>query len=107
MTVHHPMYKCFECHADVHPEAPWYHERFCKQYKAMPKKEKKPKPNKVPENVKCCRCMYWVADIIKEDAEGQCRRYPPQVVPPYDDDCLPWERWPDTVGNEFCGEFKA
>lgn len=38
------------------------------------------------------------------DADGHCRRYPPQVKLLLDES--PWSYWPEVSNEDSCGEFQ-
>lgn len=38
------------------------------------------------------------------DADGHCRRYPPQVRLLLDES--PWSYWPEVANEDSCGEFQ-
>ena len=93
------------------------------------------KQSKLPPRC-CFKCKYWLIDLVEaawtEDQVGECHRWPPTAQergnwkvlldfvstfawhywPEKEKDFPQWEEpsslvsWPDTLGNDFCGEFK-
>jgi hypothetical protein len=63
--------------------------------------------SKAPDPLKsargqCKSCSHWFADGY------ECRRYPPTILIAEDEeDCvLPVSVWPQSDGDEWCGEFR-
>lgn len=53
------------------------------------------------EKIRCELCVFW-KDTQGQDwdgYEGQCRRFPPEVVPG-------GRQWPSTDSHDWCGEFQ-
>jgi hypothetical protein len=49
----------------------------------------------------CAKCLYYQS--TSHFANGYCRRYPPQVVPPQ---VAMIAVWPDVTHYDWCGEFR-
>ena len=62
----------------------------------------------------CATCAYYGARVFPESREGlppdaptvvhdpgECRRYPPELVPPYGR-----ARFPPTIPDQWCGEYQ-
>lgn len=65
----------------------------------------------------CWNCDYWHSN--SNDSPGDCRRYPPTVVPVHPSDRTPFvngwgvtnpnefdSKWPGTEPEEHCGEWR-
>ena len=53
----------------------------------------------------CIKCEYWNAT---GEAEGECRRQPPQAISFKVNDEVTYEtRFPTTKADDWCGEFSA
>lgn len=59
---------------------------------------------------RCETCKFWRRNGTAAGGpptnEGQCRRNPPVVEQPIDDECPMWNNWPLTTTMAWCGEFK-
>jgi hypothetical protein len=53
----------------------------------------------------CQKCAYWNAQSVDN---GECRRHSPQSISFKLDSETKFEtRFPNTVGSDWCGEFKS
>lgn len=60
-------------------------------------------------NCRCCRFYDGFPGRVSDtDADGYCRRLPPQIYDPGTDDHSPWAFWPLVYGydGDWCGEFR-
>lgn len=62
-----------------------------------------------PSTFCCANCEYW-CQFTKKPNEGECRKYPPEVMPSYSfavfvGDTDAGTHWPITSQVEWCGEF--
>jgi hypothetical protein len=54
------------------------------------------------ENATCRSCRWWWAI----HGYGECRRYPPQVMPPNSTRLVHGDRFPRTEPLQWCGEHR-
>jgi hypothetical protein len=57
----------------------------------------------------CCNnCIFWeyYEERFAVDDEGNCKRFPPVLVPLRNGDGAWTERVPKTEANDWCGEFR-
>jgi hypothetical protein len=52
------------------------------------------------KNCKCANCLYWKTD--EKGNIGECHRYAPR---PADTSLVKKLDWPNTMDEDFCGEF--
>jgi hypothetical protein len=57
----------------------------------------------------CARCFFWqwTEEVAGGDTFGECRRFPPKLIPPPEGikDLYAASHWPETNGSDFCGEW--
>lgn len=58
---------------------------------------------KIPGLLACKNCVFWTLRIEKHSVGG-CHRHAP-VLANSASDRNPVSKWPNTFGDEFCGEF--
>ena len=70
----------------------------------MATKKSKPTEDGRPH---CETCCYWIrlpSDTHTDNQDGDCRRYPPQLL--HDPEDGTYAVWPITETTDYCGEYR-